>query len=489
MRRHDSRAAAGRSRGSRASGRRPAVRAPSGAERDAPPSQLAIVILAAGEGKRMRSALPKVLQPLAGRPLLQHVIDTARSLAPGVIHVVYGHGGERVRRALGDAPVSWTLQEKQLGTGHAVLQAMPHIPENHRVLVLYGDVPLIRRETLARLAALDGVGLLTARLEEPQGYGRIVRDARGLVQRIVEQKDATAKQLAIHECNTGVLVAPARRLREWLGRLTASNSQGEYYLTDVIAMAVKDKVAVSALLADAASEVLGVNDRAQLAQLESVWRARSARELLLAGVTLADPARIDVRGTLSHGNDVFIDVNVVFEGRVTLGDRVRIGAGCVVRDAEIGADTQVLPHCVIEGALIGEGCSIGPFARLRPRATLGPEVHIGNFVEVKNSQLAAGSKANHLAYVGDAEVGERVNIGAGTIVANYDGALKHHTTIGDDAHTGSNSVLVAPIVVGAGATIAAGSTVTHSVPAGKLTIARAPQTTVEGWRRPVKPAK
>jgi bifunctional UDP-N-acetylglucosamine pyrophosphorylase / glucosamine-1-phosphate N-acetyltransferase len=492
MRRHDSRRVAGRSRRSRASGRRPPARAPSGAERGPPASPLSIVILAAGEGKRMRSALPKVLQPLAGRPLLQHVIDTARSLAPGAIHVVYGHGGERVRSALGNAGVSWTLQEQQLGTGHAVLQAMPHLPDDHRVLVLYGDVPLIRRDTLtqlAKLAATDGVGLLTARFEEPHGYGRIVRNARGLVQRIVEQKDATAKQLAIDECNTGVLVAPARRLRGWLGRLTAGNSQGEYYLTDIIAMAAKDKVPVRALLAGEESEVLGVNDRAQLARLESVARARSARELLLAGVTLADPARIDVRGTLVHGSDVFIDVNVVFEGRVALGDRVHIGAGCVVRDSEIGADTQVLPHCVIEGAVIGEGCSIGPFARLRPSATLGPEAHIGNFVEVKNSQLGAGSKANHLAYVGDAEVGDRVNIGAGTIVANYDGAMKHHTTIGDDVHTGSNSVLVAPIIVGAGATIAAGSTVTHSVPAGKLTIARAPQTTVEGWRRPVKPGK
>src|SRR5215831_3044744 len=492
MRRHDSRAAAGRSRRSRPGGHRSPARTPSDAERAAPASPLAVVILAAGEGKRMRSALPKVLQPLAGRPLLQHVIDTARSLVPSAIHVVYGHGGERVRSALGNTPVSWILQKEQLGTGHAVLQAMPHIPDDHRVLVLYGDVPLIRRETLAGLASLataDSVGLLTARLEEPQGYGRIVRNARGLVQRIVEQKDATPKQLAIQECNTGVLVAPARRLRGWLGRLTATNSQGEYYLTDAIAMAVKDKVPVSALLASEASEVLGVNDRAQLAQLESVWRARSARELLLAGVTLADPARVDVRGTLSHGNDVFIDVNVVFEGRVALGDRVHIGAGCVVRDSEIGAGTQVLPHCVIEGAVIGEACSIGPFARLRPSTALGPEAHIGNFVEVKNSQLGGGSKANHLAYVGDAEVGDRVNIGAGTIVANYDGAVKHHTTIGDDVHTGSNSVLVAPIIVGAGATIAAGSTVTHSVPAGKLTIARAPQTTVEGWRRPVKPAK
>ena len=457
-----------------------------------PGTPLSIVILAAGEGKRMRSALPKVLQLLAGRPLLQHVIVTARTLAPSAIHVVYGHEGERVRAALGHAPVSWTLQAPQRGTGHALLQAMPQIPDDHRVLVLYGDVPLIGRETLlqlVQLAGAAGVSILTARFEEPEGYGRIVRNARGLVQKIVEQRDATPRQLALQECNTGVLVGPARRLRGWLGRLTRANSQGEYYLTDVIAMAVKDKVPVKALLAQEPAEVLGVNDKAQLARLESICRARSARELLLAGVTLADPARIDVRGTLTHGSDVFIDVNVIFEGRVALGDRVQIGAGCVVRDSEIGADTQVLPHCVIEGALIGPSCLIGPFARLRPAATLAPEVHIGNFVEVKNSQLGAGSKANHLAYVGDAEIGNRVNIGAGTIVANYDGAAKHHTTIGDEVHTGSNSVLVAPITVGAGATIGAGSTVTHSVPAGKLTVARARQTIIEGWRRPVKPAK
>ena len=457
-----------------------------------PGTPLSIVILAAGEGKRMRSALPKVLQLLAGRPLLQHVIDTARTLAPSAIHVVYGHEGERVRAALGHAPVSWTLQAPQRGTGHALLQAMPQSPDDHRVLVLYGDVPLIGRETLlqlVQLAGAAGVSILTARFEEPEGYGRIVRNARGLVQKIVEQRDATPRQLALQECNTGVLVGPARRLRGWLGRLTRANSQGEYYLTDVIAMAVKDKVPVKALLAQEPAEVLGVNDKAQLARLESICRARSARELLLAGVTLADPARIDVRGTLTHGSDVFIDVNVIFEGRVALGDRVQIGAGCVVRDSEIGADTQVLPHCVIEGALIGPSCLIGPFARLRPAATLAPEVHIGNFDEVKNSQLGAGSKANHLAYVGDAEIGNRVNIGAGTIVANYDGAAKHHTTIGDEVHTGSNSVLVAPITVGAGATIGAGSTVTHSVPAGKLTVARARQTIIEGWRRPVKPAK
>ncbi len=504
MARHDSRAAAGRSRRAPAGARRRgAARAAAGNKHAAQvtaradratvdTTPLSIVILAAGEGKRMKSALPKVLQPLAGRPLLQHVIETARSLAPTAIQVVYGHGAERVRAALGEAPVSWTLQEEQLGTGHALLQAMPHVPDDHRVLVLYGDVPLISRSTLlqlARLAGSDGLSLLTARFEEPQGYGRVVRNGRGLVQKIVEQKDATAAQLALRECNTGVLVSPARRLRRWLARLGNAKSQREYYLTDVIGMAVREKVPVRALLASEPAEVLGVNDKAQLAQLESLCRARSARELLLAGVTLADPARLDVRGILTHGRDVFIDVNVVFEGRVALGDRVHIGAGCVVRDSEIGADTQVHPHCVIDGALIGPYCSIGPFARLRPAATLGPEVHIGNFVEVKNSQLGEGSKANHLAYVGDAEVGNRVNVGAGTIVANYDGAMKRHTTIGDDVHTGSNSVLVAPIIVGAGATIAAGSTVTHSVPAGKLTVARARQATIEGWRRPVKPPK
>jgi bifunctional UDP-N-acetylglucosamine pyrophosphorylase / glucosamine-1-phosphate N-acetyltransferase len=440
----------------------------------------------------MKSALPKVLQPLAGRALLEHVIDTARSLAPQAIHVVYGHGGERVRAALAGAPVSWTLQAQQLGTGHALLQAMPQVPDDHRVLVLYGDVPLIGRATLLQLlelAGADELSLLTARFDEPDGYGRVVRSTRGLVQKIIEQKDATARERTIRECNTGVLVSPARRLRSWLARLTTANSQGEYYLTDVIALAVKEKVPVRALLTPQPSEVLGVNDKAQLAQLESLCRARRAGELLAGGVTLADPARVDVRGTLTHGRDVFVDVNVIFEGRVTLGDRVHIGAGCVVRDSEIGADTQVHPHCVIEGAVIGPACLIGPFARLRPAAMLAAEVHVGNFVEVKNSRLGAGSKANHLAYVGDAQLGSRVNVGAGTIVANYDGAAKHQTTVGDDVHTGSNSVLVAPIVVGAGATIAAGSTVTREVPPGKLTIARAPQTTVEGWQRPSKPRK
>ncbi len=437
----------------------------------------------------MKSALPKVLQPLAGRPLLRHVIDTALSLSPEAIHVVYGHGGERVREALKDERVSWILQAERLGTGHAVRQAIEHIPDEHLVLVLYGDVPLISRATLAELLALAGpgrLGLLTMQAEEPGGYGRIVRGPRGLVLRIVEQKDATRAQLRIRECNTGVLVSAARLLRGWLARLKADNSQREYYLTDVIAMAVKEKIAVSPLIAPSSSEVLGVNDKAQLAELEGIWRARIARELMLAGVTLADPARVDVRGSVTHGSDVCIDVNVLLEGAVVLGDRVRIGAGCVIRDSEIGADTEVFPHCVIDGALIGPNCNIGPFARFRPRARLSGGVHIGNFVEVKNSELGAGSKANHLAYVGDAHLGARVNIGAGTIVANYDGANKHRTLIEDDVHTGSNTVLVAPITVGAGATIAAGSTVTREVPAGKLTVARARQVTVEKWRRPTK---
>jgi bifunctional UDP-N-acetylglucosamine pyrophosphorylase / glucosamine-1-phosphate N-acetyltransferase len=453
---------------------------------------LSVIILAAGEGKRMKSALPKVLQPLAGRPLLAHVITTARSLGPAAIHVVYGHGGESVREALAGDAVAWTLQAQQLGTGHAVLQAIPRVPDDHMALILYGDVPLLGAQTLAQLVALAGprqVALLTMTVDDPTGYGRIVRDGQGCVQRIVEQKDASAEQRAIRECNTGVIAAPAKLLKRWLEGLKADNSQREYYLTDIIAMAVKDGVAVNPLGCADAIEALGVNDKVQLATLESVCRQRSARELMLAGVTVADPARIDVRGRVTHGKDVSIDVNVVFEGTVKLGNRVRIGPGCVIRDAEIGDDTQVLAHCVIEGAVIGPNCNIGPFSRFRPTSHLSGGVHIGNFVEVKNSTLAAESKANHLSYVGDAQVGARVNIGAGTIIANYDGANKHRTVIEDDVHTGSNSVLVAPITVEAGATVAAGSTVANQVPGGKLTIARARQTTIESWKRPTKQKK
>ena len=453
---------------------------------------LSVIILAAGQGKRMKSDLPKVLQPLAGKPMLRHVIEAAQRLGPASIHVVYGHGGEQVRAALADAPVSWALQAEQLGTGHAVMQAMPQVPDANQVLVLYGDVPMIRVETLQQLVSLAGpkvLSLLTVQLADPTGYGRIVRDARGRVQRIVEQKDATKKQLAVKEGNTGVLAAPAKLLRRWLSALRSDNAQGEYYLTDVIAAAVKAKIKVAPLVSPTESEVLGVNDKLQLAWLETEHRAARARELMLAGVTLLDPARIDVRGELIVGRDVSIDINAVFEGRVVLGDRVRIGANCVIRDAEIGAGTQVFPHCVIEHATIGADCNIGPFARFRPASTLADRVHIGNFVEVKNSRMANDSKANHLAYVGDATVGARVNIGAGTIVANYDGANKHRTLIGDDVHTGSNSVLVAPIMIGAGATVGAGSTVTKDVPSGKLTVARAKQLTLEGWNRPTKPPK
>jgi bifunctional UDP-N-acetylglucosamine pyrophosphorylase/glucosamine-1-phosphate N-acetyltransferase len=458
----------------------------------APRLPLSVVILAAGEGKRMKSALPKVLQPLAGRPLLKHVIDTATALEPAAIQVVYGHGGEAVRAALAGEAVTWTLQAERRGTGHALQQAMRHIPPAHLVLVLYGDVPLIGQATLRALVALAGprqLALLTVELADPQGYGRIVRNARRVVQRIVEEKDATAAQRRIRECNTGVLAAPAQLLDRWLARVKPNNSQSEYYLTDVIALAVKDKLTVRAHVAADASEVLGVNDRAQLAGLERLCQLRSARALMLAGVTLADPARLDVRGKVSHGRDVFIDINAVLEGNVTLGDRVRIGPDCVIRDSTLGADTEVFAHCVIESAQIGPECRIGPFARLRPGAALADEVHIGNFVEVKNARMGVASKANHLAYVGDAELGSRVNIGAGTIIANYDGANKHTTRIADDVHTGSNSVLVAPITVGAGATIAAGSTVTQEVEAGKLTIARARQEVISDWQRPVKPRK
>ena len=457
-----------------------------------PAPRLAVVILAAGEGKRMKSRLPKVLQPLAGRPLLAHVLDTAGALSPASIHIVYGHGGEQVRAAFPGAALSWVRQAEQLGTGHALQQAVPQIPDADTVLVLYGDVPLLRAETLERLTAIaagGGLALLTMEPQDPVGYGRIVRDPAGAVARIVEEKDAAAEELRIGECNTGVLAAPAGQLKAWLASLRNDNAQREYYLTDVIGLAVRSAVTVTPVRLADPIEALGVNDKEQLAQLEAVCRRNAARKLMRAGVTILDPARLDVRGEVTHGQDVLIDVNVVLEGRVSLGDRVRIGPGCVIRDSRIGDDTELFAHCVLDGATIGAGARIGPFSRIRPTTELADGVHIGNFVEVKNSRLGAESKANHLSYVGDAEVGAHVNIGAGTIIANYDGANKHRTRIGDEAHTGSNSVLVAPITVGEGATIAAGSTVTREVPAGKLTIARARQTTIEGWRRPVKPKK
>ena len=451
---------------------------------------ISVVILAAGQGKRMKSDLPKVLQSLAGRPLLRHVIDTARELDAAGIHVVYGHGGESVRDSLAGAGLNWALQAEQLGTGHAVMQAMPAVPDHHRVLVLYGDVPLVEAATLRRL--LEGAGesamaVLSVRMQDPTGYGRIVRDRAGNVVRIVEHKDANAKERAIDEVNTGLMALPAQRLREWLGALRNDNAQREYYLTDVVVMAAKAGLKVNAVLAGSEDEVLGVNDKVQLAQVEAVYRRRRATELMLAGVTLVDPSRFDARGPVSVGRDVCIDVNVVFEGKVTLGDRVRIGPNALIKDSVIGNDTVVFANCVIDSADIGTNCNIGPFARFRPSSTLAAGVHIGNFVEVKNSILGRGSKSNHLTYLGDTTVGEKVNVGAGTVTCNYDGANKWRTEIGDGAFIGSGAMLVAPVTIGAGATIGAGSTITRDAPDGKLTLERSKQVTLEGWKRPQKP--
>ena len=453
---------------------------------------LSVVILAAGQGKRMGSDLPKVLQPLAGRPLLAHVVATARALDPEAIHVVYGHGGERVRAAFAGADIRWALQAEQKGTGHALMQAMPGVPDGHVLLVLYGDVPLIRVKTLEGLVARAGpttLALLSARLADPAGYGRIVRDGAGRVVRIVEEKDANHKERAIDEINTGVLAAPAVKLRGWLAALKADNAQREYYLTDCIGAAVRDGCPVDAVVADTPSEVLGVNDKLQLAEAEAAHRAGRAAELMRAGVTVVDPARLDVRGEVSCGRDVALDVNVILEGKVRLGDRVKVGPNCLLRDCEIGDDSEVRVNSLVEGSVAGKGCVIGPFARLRPGTRLADGVHVGNFVEVKNSTLGAGSKANHLTYLGDSTVGSRVNVGAGTVTCNYDGANKHRTEIGDGAFIGSGSMLVAPVTVGAQATIGAGSTITKPAPAGKLTVERGRQVTVEDWKRPRKEPK
>ena len=450
---------------------------------------LSVVILAAGQGKRMLSDRAKVLQPLAGRPLLAHVLDTAAALGAAGVHVVYGHGGDEVRAAFAGRPLEWALQAEQRGTGHAVRQALPAIPDEHQVLVLYGDVPLIRVATLEALverAAPDRLVLLSVLLEDPAGYGRVLRDKAGSVYRIVEQKDATKKELQVREANTGVLVASAKALKDWLARVGNDNAQGEYYLTDVVTLAVKDGFAVEAVVAPSAAEVLGVNDREQIAALEAELRWQRAQSLMRAGVTLIDPARLDVRGSVTSGRDVVLDVNVVLEGAVRLGDRVRIGAGCVLRDVTIGADTVVHPQSVLDGAEIGERCVLGPFARVRPGTRLAADAHVGNFVELKNAVLGAGSKANHLSYLGDATVGARVNVGAGTITCNYDGVNKWPTTIEDGAFIGSGSMLVAPVSIGAGATIGAGSTVTKPAPRGALTLERSEQRSVPGWPTPAK---
>ncbi len=448
-----------------------------------------IVILAAGQGTRMYSDLPKVLQPLAGRPMLAHVIDAAEAAGCEGVHVVYGFGGDAVQAAMGHRPVYWAHQAEQLGTGHAVAQALPGIQDEQIVVVAYGDVPLIQPETLSRLAERampDALAILTAVIDDPTGYGRIIRDADGHVTRIVEQQDASPEEQQICEINTGLVAARASRLRDWLSRIGNENSQGEYYLTDIAELAVADGVPVFAERADSAAEVAGINDRSQLATAEASMRARRAAALMRQGCTLADPARIDIRGPVVSGRDVFIDVGVVFEGRVELGDRVHIGPYCVLRDAIVEAGTTILPHSLIEKSHIGPDCNIGPFARLRPGNRLAARAKVGNFVEIKNTELGEGSKANHLSYVGDAIVGKDVNIGAGTITCNYDGANKHRTVIGDRAFIGSGVELVAPVEVGEGATIGAGSTVGKDAPAGQLTVARARQVSISSWRRPVK---
>jgi bifunctional UDP-N-acetylglucosamine pyrophosphorylase/glucosamine-1-phosphate N-acetyltransferase len=448
-----------------------------------------IVILAAGPGKRMHSDTPKVLHRLAGRALLAHVLDTAKRLSPKVTCVVYGHGGEVVRKALGENEAHWVMQEPQLGTGHAVMQAAPHLDERWPTLILYGDVPLIRAATLKRLieASGKGLGLLTATLDNPAGYGRILRKGKTVVG-IVEDRDANSKQRALREINTGILVAPTKKLKSWLGKLQNHNAQKEYYLTDVVALAAKERVPVSAIQADAAWETLGVNSRAQLAEVERIYQRTLASALMDQGTMLADPERCDVRGNLACGRDVAIDVNCVFEGVVKLGDGVSVGANCVLRDVTVGPGTRIEPFCHLEDADIGAECRIGPYARMRPgtRSQLAAQVHIGNFVEVKASTIGQGSKANHLTYIGDSEVGRNVNVGAGTIVCNYDGANKHRTVIEDDVFIGSDTQLVAPIRVGRGATLGAGTTLTKDAPPGELTLSRAKQVSVPGWKRPTK---
>ncbi|PTS82430.1 bifunctional N-acetylglucosamine-1-phosphate uridyltransferase/glucosamine-1-phosphate acetyltransferase [Pseudomonas sp. HMWF032] len=449
---------------------------------------LDIVILAAGQGTRMRSALPKVLHPIAGKPMLGHVIDTARLLKPQGIHVVIGHGAERVRERLAADDLNFVLQSEQLGTGHAVAQALPALSAE-RVLILYGDVPLIEVETLQRLlqqVSEQQLGLLTVNLNDPTGYGRIVRDEHGVVKAIVEHKDASTEQRLIREGNTGILAVPGEKLGDWLGRLSNSNAQGEYYLTDVIAMAVADGLVVATEQAADEMEVLGANDRIQLSQLEGHYQQRFANRLMAQGVTLIDPFRFDVRGEVSVGRDITIDINVILEGKVVIEDDVQIGPNCVIKNSILRKGAIVKANSHLEGAEVGEGADCGPFARLRPGSVLGAKAHVGNFVELKNAKLGEGAKAGHLSYLGDAEIGARTNIGAGTITCNYDGANKFKTVLGEDVFIGSNSALVAPVTLGDRATTGAGSVITGDVPDNTLAVGRAKQRNIEGWKRPTK---
>lgn len=450
---------------------------------------LDIVILAAGQGTRMRSALPKVLHPVAGKPMLGHVIDCARALTPRRIHVVIGHGADKVRETLAADDINWVVQSEQLGTGHAVAQALPDITDAEQILVLYGDVPLLRAETLQRLSAQAGsqaLGLLTVTMADPTGYGRIVRSPGGAVEAIVEQKDASAEHLLITEGNTGIMSLPGNQAAQWLTSLSNDNAQGEYYLTDVVALAVSHKVPVEVAQPLDELEVMGANNRQQLSVLERAWQQREGLRLMSEGVTLADPARLDVRGTVSVGRDIFMDINVVLEGEVEIGDNVDIGPHCVIRNSRIAAGSVIKAFSHIDGAEVGENCDIGPYARLRPGTRMQTGAKIGNFVETKKADIGAGSKINHLSYVGDAVVGAQVNIGAGTITCNYDGVNKFVTRIDDGVFIGSNTALVAPVSIGAGATTAAGSTVTQDVPAQALAVGRARQKNIEGWKRPNK---
>lgn len=453
---------------------------------------LHVIILAAGKGTRMYSSLPKVLHPVAGKPMVSHVIATAKALNATQTHLVYGFGGDQLQTRLANESVVWVEQKEQLGTGHAVAQAMPDIPDDADVLILYGDTPLIRTETLQTLLSAkpaQGVGLLTVTLDNPTGYGRIVRDPQDRVIGIVEQKDASTEQLAIQEVNTGVIVAGARQLKDWLSRVTNQNAQGEYYLTDIIGMAAAGQVAIQTVQATREEEVQGANNHLQLAALERYYQKTQAETLMMQGVHLMDPARFDLRGSLTCGQDVSIDVNVIIEGHVVLGNRVVIGAGCVLKDCTIADDSIISPYTVMESSTLAEGCTVGPFTRLRPGAQLGAKAHVGNFVEMKNARLGDGSKAGHLSYLGDSDIGKDVNIGAGTITCNYDGANKHKTIIGDNVFVGSDTQLVAPVTVAEGATLAAGSTITRDVGANELVLTRVKQTHITGWQRPTKKKK
>lgn len=451
-------------------------------------SAMSVVILAAGKGTRMYSELPKVLHPLAGKPMVQHVIDAAMKLGAKNVHLVYGHGGELLKSTLHNDALNWVLQAEQLGTGHAMQQAAPYFGDDEDVLMLYGDVPLIAVDTLTRLLAAKpqgGIGLLTVKLQDPSGYGRIVRE-NGSVVGIVEHKDASDAQRQINEINTGILVANGADLKRWLSKLNNNNVQGEFYITDIIALAHAEGNKIEAVHPARLSEVEGVNNRLQLSQLERVFQAEQAEKLLLAGVMLLDPARFDLRGVLEHGRDISIDANVIIEGMVKLGNRVKIGAGCVLRDCVIGDDCEISPYSVLEDAVLEAACTVGPFARLRPGAELAEGAHVGNFVEIKKARLGKGSKAGHLSYLGDAEIGDDVNIGAGTITCNYDGANKHKTIIGDGVFVGSDTQLVAPVTVGKGVTIAAGTTVTRDIADNELVLSRVKQVHIQGWQRPVK---